>query len=141
MSGSRLHTIQDWVERGQRARYQSAQLAALCQISPSQLNRFYTTFFYRPTQHWLDELRICDSTELLAHGCTVKETAFKLHYADPSHFSHAFKKYYGIPPNQLATALREFTAKYDQHQQPIWIQARKALLSPLAHSRRNQKSP
>ncbi|HEX7859755.1 MAG TPA: helix-turn-helix domain-containing protein, partial [Verrucomicrobiae bacterium] len=95
MSGSRLHTIEDWVERGQRARYHSAELAVQCQISLSHLGRFFRTYFYRPPQHWLDELRICDSTELLVQGRTVKETAFMLSYFDPSHFSHTFKNYYG----------------------------------------------
>ena len=41
------------------------------------------------------------SKKLLAEGTDAKEVSIMLHYSDPSAFSNAFKKYFGVTPKEM----------------------------------------
>jgi AraC-like DNA-binding protein len=132
LTWSRLLLISDWVERGRQAHYKAAELASLCKVSPSQLRRFYLDTFFRPPQEWLDELRVWDAMEILASGCSVKETAYKLAFSDATHLSHAFKRYHGFSPAACERFVHKlFSTRPVLTECPPWISARFALLSPL----------
>src|SRR5688500_6619127 len=98
---SRLLAINDWLRRAHEAHYDCNRLAALCQISTSQLRRFFLAYFYRPPQDWLDELRLWDAMEILAQGEPVKQVAFAVHFGSVAHFCHRFKEYHGCRPSEF----------------------------------------
>ena len=107
----RLQLIHDWIERGRQANYNAVRLAALCTVSPSQLRRYFAEHFYRPPQEWLNELRLWDAMQLLSEGHPVKNVATTLHFSDPNHFSHVFKRYHGCAPSVCALMLQCQLAK------------------------------
>src|SRR5688572_27351267 len=73
---SRLQFITDWIQRGRESRYDAKALAKLCNVSSSQLRRYFSYSFLRPPQEWLDELRLWHATEILASGQPVKNVAY-----------------------------------------------------------------
>lgn len=128
----RLDCVCDWIERGREAHYSGAELAILCGISQSQLRRFFLEKFLRPPQEWLNELRLWDAAEMLAKGKIVKEVAHFLFFADASHFSHSFQRYFRCAPTSFTSVLRERQrkSKFASDEQP-WISAQFRLVSPL----------
>ncbi|GGD46985.1 helix-turn-helix domain-containing protein [Paenibacillus nasutitermitis] len=55
---------------------------------------------------YLQKLRMEKATELLRAGVlTIEEVALTLGYLDSYSFTHAFSKYYGMPPGQWRTAV------------------------------------
>ena len=133
---SRLNAITDWIEKGRNAQYQATKLAALCRISESQLRRFFLERFSRPPQEWLNELRLWDALEILSQGHPVKYTASVLNFADATHFSHCFKRYFGRSPAAFAWVMEDGTGteigtRRAREAEP-WVSARRRLLSPTS---------
>src|SRR5688572_570849 len=128
----RLDYLRDWIKLGREAHYDRAELAKLCQISQSQLSRFFLARLYRPPQEWLNELRTWDAMEILMRGESVKETAYQLSFADASHFSHCFKRTHGFAPAMCLGIVGELMRRHPFFAVvPPWERARRALLSPL----------
>ena len=132
---SRLELIRDWIERARRAQYDAVALARLCEISASQLRRFFLATFHRPPQEWINELRMWDGMELLAKGQAVKVVASSLNYSDASNFSNAFKEYHGCAPTACAWTIERIETRLGcgvmVEQVEPWELARVRLLSPM----------
>ena len=116
---SRLERIGDWQERARLAIWHAEKLADTCQVSSSQLRRFFAARFGESPQRWLDELRLWEAARLLC--CTtlaVKCISIDLGFADESHFCRRFRAYFGCTASEfanrfgiqlsLATPLSEF---------------------------------
>ncbi|MGH8336884.1 MAG: AraC family transcriptional regulator [Gammaproteobacteria bacterium] len=54
-----------------------------------------------PYQYLLRRRMNLAAERLVEHGGLVKETASRLGFADPFHFSHQFKAIHGVPPSEL----------------------------------------
>lgn len=100
---SQLDRVQNWPERARSSGYSASALAQNCRISVRQLERYFFDHFRRSPQQWLGELRLSRARELLRDGSTVKETAALLEYKNPTHFSHDFKKHYGMAPARYSS--------------------------------------
>jgi len=95
---SRLDVITDWVNEAKRARYNVNDLEVLCDVSSSQLGRYFVKSFGKPPQRWLDELRVWHAAQLLSTGLQVKEVAARLWFADREHLDHHFQRYLRCAP-------------------------------------------
>ena len=105
---TRLNSILDWEELAHRAGYQAARLASLCLVCERQLRRFLQRRFGQPARVWLQEQRMRRALRMLRNGARAKEVAEELRFKRASHFSAAFKRFFGIQPSQtvqLALAL------------------------------------
>jgi AraC-like DNA-binding protein len=99
---SGLSHIQNWSQLADHAGYSVSALAKSCNASVRTLQRFFLTAFGDTPSHWLKDLRMQKAVELLRDGSTIKETAARLGYEDPSHFSRDFKDRYGFAPARYA---------------------------------------
>jgi AraC-like DNA-binding protein len=106
-SRSRLDAITDWVEMAKFTRYESAGLAKLCLVSPSQLRRYFMATLGKSPQRWLNELRLWHGAALLCSGLPLKQVAYELNFADQSHFCHRFKEYHGCTPFEFVLLYRQ----------------------------------
>jgi AraC-like DNA-binding protein len=97
---SRLSHLQNWPQLAHQAGYSVSALAKSCNVSVRTLERFFLPAFGDTPRRWLKGLRMQKAIELLRDGSTIKETAGRLGYEDPSHFSHDFKNRYGFAPTR-----------------------------------------
>ena len=97
---SRLDSILDgqWEALAKEAKYKSESLAALCEVSLRQLERFLKYQLGQTPSAWLLDLRLRHAQALLRQGYYTQDIAKDLDFADAPHFCHAFKKVHGRPP-------------------------------------------
>ena len=78
-------------------------LAAHAYISTRQLDRVFRTQTNCSPMEYLTKIRLrCAYTLLLNSGAKVSVVAQRCGYSDPSYFTRAFKKVYGIRPHDVA---------------------------------------
>ena len=66
------------------------------------LSRLFQRFAHTTPHRFLMRLKMNRATELLLDGdLLVKEVAARLEFADAFHFSRAFKRLYGLPPQRF----------------------------------------
>lgn len=76
-----------------------AQLARTVGLSPNYLSTRFHQHFGRTIRRFIEERRIGLACGYLRQSAmTVKEIAYALRFADPAHFSHAFRRVMGISP-------------------------------------------
>jgi len=79
-----------------------AEIAKTFGITVNQLSRYFRAAFGLTPYAYLVAVRMERSKELLKKGCSVKETALSVGYADPNYFSRLFRKKTGHPPTRLS---------------------------------------
>lgn len=104
-AGSRLSRIADWEQLAEAARFQPAELAALCSVSLRQLQRFFFSRFGKTPREWLRELQCRKGRQFIAQGYSTKAAKTELNFASASHFCREFKKIYGVTPQSFAPAV------------------------------------
>ena len=131
---SRLNLIEDWSDLARRSGYDATEMARICDISASQLRRYFGKVFRRPPQEWINELRMWDAMQMLSEGRTVSDVAAELKFANVAHLSQRYKEYHGHPPSEFRSYLKSrrgmAVADDDQSLRP-WQDAELRLLSPL----------
>jgi len=92
--------------------YSVAELARSVNMSPSYLTRLFRSQTGRAPARFLREVRLRRAYELVQTTfLTIKEVMAAVGWNDPSHFSRAFKRHFGVSPQELRDALeREYTA-------------------------------
>jgi AraC-like DNA-binding protein len=98
--------LANFMERNFMFNMSLERLGYLTGRSLSTFNRDFKRLFNTSPQKWILEKRL----ELAHYHLTAKqkkptEVYLEVGFEDLSHFSYAFKKKYGISPNQLRTAL------------------------------------
>ena len=93
-----LSKMGSWEPLAQQTGFQPATMAARCNVSLRQLERFFAENFHKPPKTWARELRCSLAKKLLAEGWTNKAVAQELQFTDGSHLCHEFKNLYGLPP-------------------------------------------
>lgn len=78
-----------------------ATIARRLGVHEEQLRRRFTAATGRSPRAHLTRLRIEAARQLLAHGSSVSDTATACGFADPFHFSKAFRVATGRPPSAL----------------------------------------
>jgi len=79
------------------------EAARLCHVAPSYLCRLFGRYDRETPYQLIQRLRLQRAAALLLErGAMVKNVAAELGFSDPFHFSHAFKRHFGVPPTQIA---------------------------------------
>lgn len=73
-------------------------LAKLCCLSSSHFHKTFVENVHETPQTYILKKRMTLALSLLNTSGNVKEIAYQLGYCDESHFSRAFKKFYGFTP-------------------------------------------
>ena len=83
-----LHTLED--------------AARLCRVAPSYLCRLFGRYDRETPYQMMQRLRMQRGAALLLEpGAMVKNVASELGFSDQFHFSHTFKRHFGVPPSQI----------------------------------------
>lgn len=78
-------------------------IASACHIDPAYLTRLFRRFAGETPHRVLTHLKMnAAALQLVRRQALVKEVAEEFGYADPYHFSKAFKKIHGLPPESYA---------------------------------------
>jgi AraC-like DNA-binding protein len=78
------------------------EAAAQCHVDSAYICRLFQRFDHVSPYQYLTRLKMNHAAEQLGtSGHTVKEVAAELNFADPYHFSHVFKKVYGVSPTHF----------------------------------------
>lgn len=84
-----------------------AELARAANLSPSYLTRRFREQTSHSPASFLREVRLRRAVELLRTSfLSIKEVMAAVGWNDPSHFSRAFKRRFGISPQAMRRALR-----------------------------------
>jgi len=88
------------------------ELARLVNMSPSYLTRLFREQTGRSPASFVREVRLRRAYDLVQTTfLSIKEVMAAVGWNDPSHFSRAFKRRFGVSPQGLREALqREFAA-------------------------------
>jgi AraC-like DNA-binding protein len=104
---SPLQRIQSWPQLARQASYSVSALAKACGVSVRTLERFFLPAFGETPRRWLKRLRMQRAVELLCGGSNISETADRLGYKYPTHFSAEFKQVHGVPPRDYGSTSME----------------------------------
>jgi len=105
---SRLDRIANWKELAQRSRYGATELAKVCQVSYSQLRRYFAGAFGKSPQAFLDELRLDEAANLISStSLMIKEISRELHFSGDSQFCRRFKAPFGCRPSEFPLRNRD----------------------------------
>ena len=90
----------EWLQKNYREPFNSKELAIAVGLSESQMRRLFKTVIGVSPLEYRNKLRINAAAKMLAVGdLNVSEVAFAVGFEDIYAFSHAFKKYKGVPPS------------------------------------------
>ncbi|HEX7858866.1 MAG TPA: helix-turn-helix transcriptional regulator [Verrucomicrobiae bacterium] len=101
------HTVvspASWAQLAREANYRPQGIAQLCCVSYRTVQRHFRKHYQTTFTEWLNQHRMDEARRRILTGASMKEVCFELGYKQPSHFTRVFKKYYGMPPSQLATS-------------------------------------
>ncbi len=79
-----------------KAEFSPPRMAVEAGLSVAHLRRLCRDQFGEPFGVWLKNERMAAARHLLAENGTVKVTAARLNYRQPSHFSREFRQVHGI---------------------------------------------
>jgi AraC-like DNA-binding protein len=99
---ARSFRSEDWEKLAIKAEFRPARMAALCRISPKQLQRIFNEVFQKTPTRWMREFRCRLVLTLVAEGYTYKAIAAELHFASETHLCHDFRKAYPESPRKIA---------------------------------------
>lgn len=80
----------------------SEQLAELCNMSVSSLEKTVRKYANAGAMELFNIMKIKHACELLQAGNSVKDVAYSLGFANPYYFSTSFKKHTGVSPSKWA---------------------------------------
>lgn len=80
-------------------RLQLPELASLCNVSTSTLQKLFFRYTGMGAMHYYTVLRMQEANSLLRRGMRVGEVALTLGYADQNYFSTVYKRHFGISPS------------------------------------------
>lgn len=95
-----VDAIKDIFDNEQSNGHTTNKMAAHFGISRNVLQQGFKQLHGINIRQYKLQQRMDLSKKLLAEGKDIKEVALILHYASPSAFTTAFKKYYGITPTE-----------------------------------------
>lgn len=104
-----LLTALETVEERLREPMSTEGLAKVCYSSYSGLEKLFSYAFHCSVSEYITKRRLtCASSELLSTNRSVTDIALDYQYGSPEAFSRAFKRFWGISPNEFRKT-RRFT--------------------------------
>jgi AraC-like DNA-binding protein len=83
-----------------------SELAALAGLSPYHLARVFRAEVGLPPHAYLESLRIREAQRLIRAGTPLAKIAYRVGFADQSHFTHRFRRLVGVTPGRFASSYR-----------------------------------
>ncbi|MEK6212527.1 MAG: AraC family transcriptional regulator, partial [Vibrio fluvialis] len=77
------------------------QLATLCNLTPTQLQRHFKARTGMTPYAWLTRLRLEQGMKLVKAGLPGTDVAHQVGFYDQAHFTKAFKHTYGVSPSAV----------------------------------------
>ncbi|MCE0495053.1 helix-turn-helix transcriptional regulator [Vibrio salinus] len=77
------------------------QLAGLCDLTPTKLQRNFKARTGITPYAWLTRLRLEQGMKLIKAGISGTEVAQRVGFYDQAHFTKAFRNTYGVPPSAI----------------------------------------
>lgn len=77
------------------------ELADCARMSQSNYRRLFKKYTGQNVNEYIKNFKMNLARELLMSNCSVKDTAYRLGYESPEHFSKAFKKFLGFSPSEI----------------------------------------
>ncbi len=102
-----LKNIIDYIKSNYNITLSLEDIAERFYISRSTLFRLFKDTMDMTPNEFISYVRIMESRKFLREGCSVKNVALKVGYADDSTFIKKFKKIQGISPKQYALKERK----------------------------------
>ena len=102
---TRLKHIHNWAELAKEAKWSAAALAKKCGVSVRTLHRHFQKQTRNNTKSWLAEQRHRRAVELLCGGSSIKETAFRVGYKQPTNFTRQYKNLCGASPSMQSRTI------------------------------------
>ncbi len=99
---TKINYIQDWLPLVRQANWSVNELANICNVSTRTLERHFVTTLGKTPKMWMCEQRQKYAIELLRNGTSVKETALRLGYRQPTNFTRKYKQHWGCCPKDQA---------------------------------------
>jgi AraC-like DNA-binding protein len=94
--------VKRWIEEHFMEVRTIGPIAQACHVDVAYLCRLFQRFAHTSPYQFLTRLKMGRATELLLdRALLVKETAAELGFPDPFQFSRAFKRVYGLSPEQF----------------------------------------
>lgn len=98
-----IHVLSENIDK----RLSVKEIAELCNMSAVGVQKTFSRYAGIGVMEYFNRLKIAKAKELLAEGCTVKETSLKLGFYDPNYFSTVFKRITGATPETLKVYKKE----------------------------------
>lgn len=106
LTSVKLKLIGDYVADNLAAAIRLEELADLAGMSAFHFARSFREVTGRPPHRYVVEIRMARARELLTtSSLSVNEIAWRVGYANPSHFSKQFKRAFGITPGRFRSHL------------------------------------
>jgi AraC-like DNA-binding protein len=85
----------------------AGEAARQCGLAQETLNRLFSRFAHTTPYQFLIRRKMSRAAELLLDaGLRVREVAAELGFADPAHFTRAFKRLHGVAPEKFVRDVR-----------------------------------
>lgn len=108
MHQPRVMSLQEVMEANFCFNLKLEEFARLAARSLSAFKRDFESIYHTTPGRWLLEKRLNHSLHLLTNaGKTVREASVECGFESPSHFSRAFRQYFGTPPTAAKVAFDE----------------------------------
>ena len=104
--GSLAANVALWLDSKPQERFSLSQLSAQFERTPRQFIYEMRKATNEPLARWIRKRRIGTARHLLQQGESVTRVAQRLGFANPFHFSRAFKAVTGFSPSQIAASPR-----------------------------------
>jgi transcriptional regulator GlxA family with amidase domain len=88
---------------------ESQSMKVLCGrigVSVRTVERIYRKEVGISFEAWRQQVRLMKAIELLVEGCSIKETAFRIGYRQPSTFVGLFRRTFGTTPKTWVSVLK-----------------------------------
>ncbi len=95
-----LVRVKDYIRAHFRRDLDSAELAAVANVSRAHLNRSFNAAFHTPPHVFLNTVRIRHAQALIRRGMALADVAAECGFADQSHLTRRFKGCVGVTPAQ-----------------------------------------
>jgi AraC-like DNA-binding protein len=101
-----LATLLDYLDDTFEQEWTLANMAAEVGVHPVYLCRTFSEHFHCTLGEYIRKLRVLRGRQLLAiDDGTLAETALQSGFADQSHFTRVFRKYFGLTPSECRRIL------------------------------------